>query len=106
MRANVWRISEMLGEKVTYCVPGSPKSVNCGSGIKTLIAIDIPDRFLPSDDLEGNVYLKMNGPDGKYSLLENALDADIFGQPILKWYDDKLKCTRTITLGYTTDFES
>lgn len=97
MLINIWKVSEMLGEKVHYCVAGEYDKF---SGVHTIVTIDIPYRFYPSDDLEGNVYLKMNGADGKYSLLENVLDADIFGQPVLKWHDDKLGCTRTATLNY------
>lgn len=96
MLINIWKVSEMLGEKVHYCVAGEYDKF---SGVHTIVAIDIPERFCPEHN-DGTVYLKMNGADGKYSLLENVLDADIFGQPVLKWHDDKLGCTRTATLNY------
>lgn len=94
MVVNIWKISEMLGEKIHYVVSGDYDKY---SGIHTLVEIDIPERFCP-EETDGVVYLKLNGPEGKYSLLENVLDCDIFGQPVLKWHDDKLGCTRTSTL--------
>lgn len=94
MLINIWKVSDHFGEETHYAVAGEYEKYK---GIHTPVTIDIPERFCP-EYTDGTVYLKMNGPEGKYSLLENVLGCDIFGQPVLRWYDDKLGCTRTATL--------
>ena len=77
-------VTDMLDETVE--VKKNPTKVACVSRT----TYDLLIAFGLGDCVDG-VY---------YSLLENVLDADIFGQPVLKWHDDKLGCTRTATLNY------
>ena len=97
MTVKILKVIEPMGENVHYCVW---KDLDKYHGLKTPIEIKIPDRFLPSDDLEGNVYLKLNGQKGKYFLLENVLVTDRYQNPALKWFDETYKFWRTVSLEW------
>ena len=94
MTVSIWRFKDHFENNVRYST--SIHDHKMGELIEP-VEIDIPDRFMPDTD-DGGWYLKLNGPDGKYSLLENVLCANSNGDPAIKWTDPKLNCTRMVAL--------
>lgn len=94
-KTTIYKVVEPLGTNVKYCLG---EDLGKYRGLKKPIDILIPDKLFPSDDLSGTVYLKLNGPNGKYSLLKYVLDTDRYQKPCIKWYDDEHKYWRSVSL--------
>lgn len=94
-KTTIYKVIEPLGTNVKYCLV---EDLGKYRGLKKPIDILIPDKLFPSDDLSGTVYLKLNGPNGKYSLLKYVLDTDQYQKPCIKWYDGEHKYWRSVSL--------
>lgn len=95
-KTTIYKVIEPLGTNVKYCLG---EDLGKYRGVKKPINILIPDKLFPSDDLSGTVYLKLNGPKGKYSLLKYVLTTDLYNQkPAIRWYDDEHKYWRSVSL--------
>lgn len=94
-KTTIYKVVEPLGTNVRYCLG---EDLGKYRGLKRPIDILIPDKLLPSTDASGTVYLKLNGPKGKYSLLKYVLETDRYQKPCIRWYDDEHKYWRSVSL--------
>lgn len=67
-------------------------------GINNFIDVEIPERFNPSVNLEGdNAYVWI---EGQGYLLDEVLGCDSFGNPAIVWTDPEYGFKRTVSLEY------
>lgn len=86
----IWKNTEWLSDKVQWTVHPDKAAIAVAK------EVEIPDRFKPKQDIEGNVILSLDGE--QYVNLEKVLDTGKDGEPCLKWFDGKIGCWRTFAL--------
>lgn len=109
MQETVFKLSRFASPEIRYfpwyySISKMEESVgSLDSWICSEYDIDIPERFGPIEDIFGHVKITI---DGKSYMLNDVLGADRDGNAAIVWYDDNLKCRRSVSVNMTLKYPS
>ena len=97
MKVTVYELSSLFGDDLIHVTESVylKKYIDKMGLARRIMNVEVPEKVHPSDDLEGHVYVLI---DGKRYHLDDVLGTDGYGYPVIHYHDDKLACERYLRL--------
>lgn len=97
---SIYRIHDPFGDEPVKYITAHDGVWYEGKGVLIPIEVVIPDRFKYDASPEGRDIVHI---DSIGYFLAEVLDVGASNEPVIKWWDEKLKCNRTVSLEVKRD---